>query len=280
MSFRALYILLVSLTLTIALPSAKANEESQFIYVVQPADSLLEIGLFYGKPAQELVSANDTEPPINLYTGQELTIPIVLNHAVADKEPPGQPPEYIVQRGDTLFRIATRLNVRMDALAAANNILWVDRIYIGQVLQIPGADYVIPAQPQAASLPPEMVPQPNLFTGKQIIVVLSQQRVYAFENGELMRYFIVSTGLPRTPTVKGDYAVYVKLESDHMTGPGYDLLGVPWVMYFYRGYALHGTYWHNNFGHPMSHGCVNMRTPEAEWLYQWAPMGTAVRVIE
>jgi lipoprotein-anchoring transpeptidase ErfK/SrfK len=49
-------------------------------------------------------------------------------------------------------------------------------------------------------------------------------------------------------------------------------------MYFYQGYALHGTYWHSNFGQPMSHGCVNMRTPDAEWLYQFAPVGTAVRV--
>lgn len=47
-----------------------------------------------------------------------------------------------------------------------------------------------------------------------------------------------------------------------MTGPGYDLPNVPYTMYFYQGYGLHGTYWHNNFGTPMSHGCVNMPTPE------------------
>jgi lipoprotein-anchoring transpeptidase ErfK/SrfK len=53
---------------------------------------------------------------------------------------------------------------------------------------------------------------------------------------------------------------------------------VPYSMYFYQGYALHGTYWHSNFGQPMSHGCVNLRTADAEWLYQFAPVGTAVRV--
>jgi lipoprotein-anchoring transpeptidase ErfK/SrfK len=47
-------------------------------------------------------------------------------------------------------------------------------------------------------------------------------------------------------------------------------------MYFYRGYAIHGTYWHNNFGRPMSHGCVNMRTGDAAWVYNWAPIGTPV----
>ena len=54
-----------------------------------------------------------------------------------------------------------------------------------------------------------------------------------------------------------------------MSGPGYYLTNVPYTMYFYRGYGLHGTYWHNNFGHPMSHGCVNLKTPDAKWLFDW-----------
>jgi len=61
-----------------------------------------------------------------------------------------------------------------------------------------------------------------------------------------------------------------------MIGPGYNLPNVPWVMYFYDGYAIHGTYWHHNFGHPMSHGCINMTIPDAHWLYNWAPKGTLV----
>ena len=63
-----------------------------------------------------------------------------------------------------------------------------------------------------------------------------------------------------------------------MSGPGYNLPNVPWTMYFHGGYAIHGTYWHNNFGRPMSHGCVNMKTPEAKILFQWAPKGTLVVV--
>ena len=47
-------------------------------------------------------------------------------------------------------------------------------------------------------------------------------------------------------------------------------------MYFYGGYGLHGTYWHNNFGTPMSHGCVNLSQGDAAWLYNWAPVGTKV----
>jgi lipoprotein-anchoring transpeptidase ErfK/SrfK len=49
-------------------------------------------------------------------------------------------------------------------------------------------------------------------------------------------------------------------------------------MYFYKSYGIHGTYWHHNFGHPMSHGCVNMYTPDAEWMYYWASVGTLVNI--
>ena len=63
-----------------------------------------------------------------------------------------------------------------------------------------------------------------------------------------------------------------------MSGPGYFLPGVPFTMYFYKGYGLHGTYWHNNFGTPMSHGCVNLTIPDSEWLYGFASIGTLVNV--
>jgi lipoprotein-anchoring transpeptidase ErfK/SrfK len=63
-----------------------------------------------------------------------------------------------------------------------------------------------------------------------------------------------------------------------MSGPGYYLPGVPYTMYFYKGYGLHGTYWHSNFGTPMSHGCVNLKTEDAGWLYNWASIGTIVNI--
>jgi lipoprotein-anchoring transpeptidase ErfK/SrfK len=61
-------------------------------------------------------------------------------------------------------------------------------------------------------------------------------------------------------------------------GFNYVLSNVPYVMYFYGDYAIHGTYWHNNFGTPMSHGCVNMTTADARWLYNWSSYGTLVNV--
>lgn len=107
---------------------------------------------------------------------------------------------------------------------------------------------------------------------------LSKQRVYAYEGNKIVRKFVVSTGTWMTPTVTGTYRIYVKYRYAHMSGPGYYLPNVPYTMYFYKGYGIHGTYWHNNFGTPMSHGCVNMRTDEAGWLFNWASVGTIVNI--
>ncbi|MBI5839005.1 MAG: L,D-transpeptidase [Chloroflexi bacterium] len=111
-----------------------------------------------------------------------------------------------------------------------------------------------------------------------IDVDLSQQRVYAYEGDTAVNSFIVSTGTWQTPTVTGKYKVWIKLFSTDMAGPGYYLPDVPYVMYFYKGYGLHGTYWHNNFGTPMSHGCVNLSIPDAAWLYDFSYVGTVVNV--
>ncbi len=111
-----------------------------------------------------------------------------------------------------------------------------------------------------------------------IDVDLSNQRVYAYEGDVIVNSFIVSTGTWLTPTVTGKYNIYVKIRSGSMHGPGYFLPDVPYIMYFYKGYGLHGTYWHNNFGTPMSHGCVNLRTDDAAWLFNWASVGTLVNV--
>lgn len=111
-----------------------------------------------------------------------------------------------------------------------------------------------------------------------IDVNLSEQRVYAYEGDTLVNSFVVSTGTWQTPTVTGKYKVWIKLRSTAMSGPGYYLPDVPFVMYFYKGYGLHGTYWHNNFGTPMSHGCVNLRTEDAEWIYNFSSVGTVVNV--
>lgn len=111
-----------------------------------------------------------------------------------------------------------------------------------------------------------------------IDVNLSEQRVYAYEGDTVVNSFLVSTGVAQTPTVTGTYKIYVKVRIQDMSGPGYYLRDVPWVMFFYDEYGFHGTYWHNNFGTPMSRGCVNLTIADAEWLYNWASVGTVVNV--
>jgi len=141
----------------------------------------------------------------------------------------------------------------------------------------PTSAYVAPTSSGSSSAPlPSEATSGN--GARWIDVDLTNQRVYAYEGNTVVNTFIVSTGTWQHPTVTGQYHIYVKYRSAPMSGPGYYLPNVPYIMYFYKGYGLHGTYWHHNFGTPMSHGCVNLKTDEAAWLYTWASVGTLVNV--
>jgi len=176
-----------------------------------------------------------------------------------------------VRRGDTLASIAARFGTTVSQLMRANNIANPNVIYVGQRLLISGGG-------TGGGTGGGATPPPPATTGRWIDVDISAQRLVAYEGSRAVFSTLVSTGLPRTPTVLGRFKIYIKLRSTTMTGPGYRLPGVPYTMYFYGGYGLHGTYWHNNFGHPMSHGCVNLRTSDAQWLFNWASVGTVVNV--
>jgi lipoprotein-anchoring transpeptidase ErfK/SrfK len=132
-----------------------------------------------------------------------------------------------------------------------------------------------------ADTPTNVPPTPGISVGngvRWIDVDLTNQMVYAFEGDVVVNSFVVSTGTWLTPTVTGKHKIWIKVRVQDMKGPGYYLPDVPYVMFFYRDYGLHGTYWHNNFGTPMSHGCVNLRTEDAAWLFNWASVGTIVNV--
>ena len=137
------------------------------------------------------------------------------------------------------------------------------------------------AEPGATQYVPP-TPNPNgggaVAAGRWIDVDLTHQMVYAYEGNTIVNSFLVSTGTWQHPTVTGQYHVYVKYRYTDMSGPGYYLPNVPYTMYFYQGYALHGTYWHSNFGTPMSHGCVNLSIPDSGVLFNWASVGTLVNV--
>lgn len=111
-----------------------------------------------------------------------------------------------------------------------------------------------------------------------IEVDISDQTLTAWQGDTAVLQTLISSGRTQYPTVRGAYEIRTKLPLERMIGPGYDTPNVPWTMYFFRGYAIHGAYWHNNFGTPVSHGCVNMRVDEAKALYDWAVVGTEVVV--
>lgn len=131
---------------------------------------------------------------------------------------------------------------------------------------------------------PSFVWAANIYTRDKLITVdTSRQLLTAWDQGKVIYQSKVSTGLPLSPTVKGSFRIYYKTPSDEMIGyspykGNYDLKNVPYTMYFYQGYSIHGAYWHNNFGRPASNGCVNEPVAFSKTLYEWAPLGTRVEV--
>ncbi len=198
-------------------------------------------------------------------TQAPMVTPVVLEPTATPT--PTVPEFYTVEEGDTLAKIADRFGFKVSDLSRANHLSNADLIFAGQVLLLSTPD-------------PLDGPQSPTQVGKQIVVVLSEQMTYAYEDGVIVQAFLISSGVAAHPTVQGNYRIQTKLELDDMTdGATYYLEDVPWVMYFFKGYSFHGTYWHHNFGTPMSHGCLNMKTEDADWLYHWAEVGTPVLIL-
>lgn len=118
---------------------------------------------------------------------------------------------------------------------------------------------------------------------KHIFVDLSKQTLTAYQGtSQILKTFVATGKWNKTPT--GNFHIWEKLVATRMAGgegaDAYDLPNVPYVMYFYSDFGLHGAYWHDNFGHTMSHGCVNMRQVDAKTLYEWAEVGTEVSICD
>lgn len=147
------------------------------------------------------------------------------------------------------------------------------------IVTAPVAQGSLPTYSEQLWVPPKPTPDPN--AARWIEVNLSWQYLIAWQGDVRVIESYVSTGKPGFETPTGTFSILSKLESQDMAGviggEYYDVPGVPWVMYFTGGgHAIHGTYWHSNFGTPMSHGCVNLPIDVAYWLYMWAPIGTPV----
>ena len=107
--------------------------------------------------------------------------------------------------------------------------------------------------------------------------------MFAIFKGLIDKEAIVSTGKWKYPTPVGSYKILSKVPSGNMAGnygpnhpDNYNLPNVPHIMKFYKGYAIHGAYWHWNFGTRVSHGCVNLKLKDAKIIYEWTPIGTPV----
>jgi hypothetical protein len=171
--------------------------------------------------------------------------------------------------------------------------------------------YYVPALHIQPILSDELstLPVPAHQDDRRILISIQEQTLTAFEKESVVLHTKISSGLLdedkknkqiSTETPIGSFRIRTKFPVRHM-GNGYltadpdayELPGVPWTMFFHEsGYALHGTYWHNNFGTRMSHGCINMQNDEASWLFRWTEpvyqpgdwytsgSGTLVQIIE
>lgn len=121
---------------------------------------------------------------------------------------------------------------------------------------------------------------------KVIVADVTTKKMWAFQNGKQINSWLVSAGKPTTPTPIGEFHIYAKFTVQDMSG--YNLDGskyfqpnVRWVNYFYEGSAIHGVYWHplSWFGAiNSSHGCIGVPDNEAQWIFNWAPIGTTIIV--
>ncbi|HEY0071597.1 MAG TPA: L,D-transpeptidase family protein [Chloroflexia bacterium] len=123
------------------------------------------------------------------------------------------------------------------------------------------------------------------FKGKWININVTQQVVTAYQDGTPVKVTLASTGTGKNQTELGVWKIYYRLPKQDMKGGSlaagdyYFLKDVPFPQYFHNsGEGLHGTYWHDDFGRPHSHGCVNLSTPMSEWFYKWDTIGTVVWV--
>lgn len=150
-------------------------------------------------------------------------------------------------------------------------------VFHGKTVAVPSQEAIVYTNPSKSVL--------GESTGeKKIAIDLSSQHLYAYEGDQVVMDFPVSTG-KWSPTPTGDFSIWVKLRYTKMEGgvgaAYYYLPNVPYTMFFHgenasksTGYAIHGAYWHNNFGHPMSHGCVNMKIEDAGKIFAWADPAT------
>src|SRR6185503_16864084 len=181
-------------------------------------------------------------------------------------------PFVYAERGYRLFYGTTHW-VQRYVVTRDEKSIWYEiyDFHLKKLFYVPSHDMRLVPNDELSALSPD-VPDED----KSIVVDLSTQLVTAFEGEKLVFSQRCSSGAKGTETPKGEFRTYHKGPSVHMTNQGdaleniYNLPGVPWCAFFTgAGNAFHGTYWHNDYGRPRSHGCVNLPSEAAKFIYRW-----------
>jgi len=260
-------------TAAIPRPERPTKANGSTPHLVEAGQTLASIAETYRVGVAQIVTLNRISPSQPLQAGQVLLIPLEPQVTA----PPTEEREHIIRPGESLGSIANDYDTTIQALAKRNGIANPSIVRPGQKIIVP------PDQPvrSMSKLPigPDGYHRHSEFpttTEKWIDVDLSEQRVVAYEGLKPANQFIISSGKGNTPTVTGKFRIRLKTDmqdmygGDRASGDYYYLKDVKWVQYFYQDYGFHGTYWHNNFGTPMSRGCINMTDDDAKWLFDWA----------
>jgi len=212
------------------------------------------------QPIQTIYNKVANEIPLEGMLG-EVTIPFVDSYWKADPR---------AVRGYRLYYGTTHW-IKSIHTGAGRSIYY--RLYDDNIR----ADYYAPANALRIVPPEELTTlSPEVpAADKRIEVSLAAQEVRAFEGDQQVFSARVSTGTRAHPTLAGEFQTFHKRATRHMSGgdlvsSGYDLPGVPWVTFITSyGISFHGTYWHNDYGTPHSHGCINLMPQDAKWIYRW-----------
>jgi LysM repeat protein len=257
--------------------SAGSGSAGGSVYVVRPGDTLTIIALRYRVSTRALAAANGISNWNLIYVGQRLTIPGRGDPSPTPKPATSGRQTYVVRPGDTLVSIAYRYGSTVARIAAANGIRNPSLIYIGQVLVIPNGNAPAPSTPT----PPPVTSG----TGKKILVDISQQRMYVYQNGKLIHSWVVSTGRYGYPTRTGVFHVQSKVLNAY--GSRWRIWMPYWLGIYWAGSTENGIHgqpinpdgsivWAGWLGRPITFGCVMLRTDHAKELYYWADIGTPV----
>lgn len=269
-------------------PDADSAGDYQ-LYTAQPGDTLFLLAGKYGISLSKLMSINGFSSEDWIRIGQELLVPRALAPApppaylVTAQQPappfaemqPGRvrPAYHMVQTEETLADIAAWYGVNPAALARLNGLPNDAVPGPGQTLRVPSMHALELFEEMSARLAPARYPTR---TERWIEVDLKEQMAIAYEDDAPVKVFIISSGVAASPTVTGTFRIWGKIVMQDMrggsraAGDAYHVTEVKNVQYFHEDYGFHGTYWHSNFGAPMSRGCINMTEEDAKWLFDWA----------